>query len=84
METAQQSLQPNKTATTSSEERAQAIQQAMMQLTATINQNGFAISDHLVDEIPEDAIELYRYPPDEYAYAICATPIPGWTPNPES
>ena len=63
--------------TPSSEERAQAIQQAMTQLTATIKQNGSVISDHLVDEIPEDAIKLYRYPPDEYEYAICATPTPG-------
>ena len=83
MEVAQQPLQTNQTPTPSSEERLQAIRQAMAQLTTTINQNGFALSDHPVDEIPEDAIELYRYPPDNYDFAVCATPIPGWTPNPE-
>ena len=83
METVQQSVQSTKNPTPSSEERVQAIQQAMNQLTTAINQNGFTVSDHFVDEIPGDAIELYRYPPDKYDHAICATPIPGWIPNHE-
>ena len=53
---------------------AEAIEAAVEQLTQLISQEGYEITDHDVEEMPEDAIELYRYPPEEYDQVVCATP----------
>ena len=53
---------------------AEKIEKAMENLTNTITQNGYVIDDLPTGDLPDNAVELYRYPPDTYDFAICAIP----------
>ena len=69
---------------------ARKIQEAMENLTNTINENGYKIADMPVEDMDEDTVEFYRYPADTFDYAICAVPDletardPGPRPHPDN
>ena len=48
------------------------IESAAEALVQTIKENGYRIDDLPVDDIREDQVELFRYPPEEYHTAVCA------------
>ena len=50
------------------------IELAAQVLVQTIEENGYRIDDVPVDEIRDDQVELFRYPPEEYHTAVCAVP----------
>ena len=52
----------------------QKIEKALENLSATISQNGYTIMDVPTEDIADDQIELYRYPPDLYDMTIVAAP----------
>ena len=50
------------------------ISNAMDRLIKTMNDNGYQVEDMAVDEMTDDHVELFRYPPDTYDQVICAVP----------
>ena len=50
------------------------IQKALDALSAAIEGEGYRIEDFDLEAMPEEAVELYRYPPEEYDQVICAVP----------
>ena len=50
------------------------IELAAEALVQTIKENGYRIDDIAIEDIQDDQVELFRYPPEEYHTAVCAVP----------
>ena len=50
------------------------IEKAAEALVLAIKENGYHIDDIPVEQLGQGEIELFRYAPDDYHWAICAVP----------